>query len=524
LKIVPTVTRSASLWRVAFLHEGRDPGRGVPAPLADSIRVAARRSGFRGRDRETAGTAADNGTWLLVGLGRAPASLARLRRALRRAIGENASRSRSRLLLAFGAGTGEKTLRALLPHLALADYSFERYKSPRKRVRPTGITSAVVVPPEGTDVRALADAAREAEVVATAVSWARDLGNTPANDLGPSELARQALLVGKRDGLVVRVLDKREIATEKMAGLLAVNAGSVRPPAFVVAEYRPPNGRGTAVLVGKGITFDSGGISIKPAQSMGEMKYDMMGAATVLACVRSAKALHLPVRVIALAPLTENLPSGSATRPGDILRMRNEKTVEVDNTDAEGRLVLADALSYAAKFRPDVILDFATLTGAALIALGHECAALFTGDERLASELHAAGEATGERLWRLPLWDDYRENLRSEWADMKNTGGRPAGTINAAIFLKEFVPEGVPWAHMDVAGVAHFEKEHAGYAAGATGFGVALTMEFLKTWYGVRSPLATSSTRSGKSTSAKSASPGLHARSDERRSRMRARV
>jgi leucyl aminopeptidase len=251
----------------------------------------------------------------------------------------------------------------------------------------------------------------------------------------------------------------------------------------VIADYRPQNPLGTAVLAGKGITFDSGGISIKPAPSMGEMKYDMMGAATALACVRAAKSLALPVRVVALTPLTENLPSGSATRPGDILRMRNGKTVEVDNTDAEGRLVLADALSYAEKFRPDVLLDFATLTGAVLVALGHECAALFTADERLAAELEAAGETAGERLWRLPLWDDYRENLRSEWADMKNTGGRSGGTINAAVFLKEFVPDRVPWAHIDIAGVAHFEKEHAGYAAGATGFGVALTMEFLKRWF-----------------------------------------
>jgi leucyl aminopeptidase len=253
---------------------------------------------------------------------------------------------------------------------------------------------------------------------------------------------------------------------------------------FVIAEYRPAGARGTVVLVGKGITFDSGGISIKPSASMGEMKYDMMGAATVLACVRAARALRLPVRVVALTPTTENLPSGSATRPGDILRFRNGKTVEVDNTDAEGRLVLADALTYAGKFGADAILDFATLTGAVLVALGHECAALFTADDALASDLLAAGDVTGERLWRLPLWDDYRENLRSEWADMKNTGGRQGGSINAAVFLQEFVPDGVPWAHIDVAGVAHFEKEHAGYAAGATGFGVALTMEFLRKRFG----------------------------------------
>jgi leucyl aminopeptidase len=238
------------------------------------------------------------------------------------------------------------------------------------------------------------------------------------------------------------------------------------------------------VLVGKGITFDSGGISLKPAASMGEMKYDMMGAATVFACLAAARALKLPVHVVALAPVTENMPGGSATRPGDILRMRSGKTVEVDNTDAEGRLVLADALSYAGKFRPDVLIDYATLTGAVLIALGHECAGLMTSDEGLAGELVAAGEATGERLWRLPLWDEYRENLKSEWADMKNTGGRSAGTINGGVFLKEFVPEGVAWAHLDVAAVAHCEKEQSGWPAGASGFGVALTMEFLKRRFG----------------------------------------
>ena len=488
IEITRSVPRSTSFWRVAFLSEGRDPGQGVPAPLAASLRDAAKSAGFRGRDRETAGAAGRDGSWLLVGLGRAPAPLARLRRALRRAVGESASRSKSRLLLVFGAGIDQATMTALLPHLALADYAFERYKSRRKKLRSSGPTSAVVVPPSDVAAGALAAAAREAQVVAEMVSWARDLGNMPANDLGPAELARAAVVAGKADGLAVRVLGPAAIRREKLAGLLAVNAGSVRPPAFVIAEYRPRSPRGTAVLVGKGITFDSGGISIKPAPSMGEMKYDMMGAATALACVRAAKALRLPVRVVALTPLTENLPSGSATRPGDILRMRNGKTVEVDNTDAEGRLVLADALSYAERFRPDVLLDYATLTGAVLIALGHECAAVFSADEALAAGLIAAGETTGERLWRLPLWDDYRENLRSEWADMKNTAGRAAGTINAALFLKEFVPAGVPWAHFDIAGVAHFEKEHAGFAAGASGFGVAMTMEFLKTRFGNPKP------------------------------------
>jgi leucyl aminopeptidase len=330
----------------------------------------------------------------------------------------------------------------------------------------------------------LAEAIARAEAISDAVRWARDVGNTPGNDLGPLELSREARALARRHHLRFRVLDKRAIQRERMGGLLGVSAGSARPPVFLIGEYRPERPRGTVVLVGKGVTFDSGGISIKPAASMGEMKYDMMGAATAFACMAAAQALSLPVRIVALAPVTENMPGGTATRPGDILRMRNGKTVEVDNTDAEGRLILADALSYARKFEPDVLLDYATLTGAVLIALGHECAGLMTPDDELARQLTEAGESSGERLWRLPIWSDYRENLKSEWADMKNTGGRVAGTINAGVFLNEFVPSGVPWAHLDIAGVAHFEKEQGGWPAGATGFGVALTIEFLQRRFG----------------------------------------
>jgi leucyl aminopeptidase len=220
---------------------------------------------------------------------------------------------------------------------------------------------------------------------------------------------------------------------------------------------------------------------------MGEMKFDMMGAATALAVVRVAHMLRLPATVTALTPLAENVPSGTSYRPGDILRMRNGKTVEVDNTDAEGRLILADALSYAAKFDPDVLIDYATLTGAVVVALGNECAGLMSNDDALAGDLIAAGEATGDRFWRLPLWDEYRELLHSDYADMKNSGGRWGGTVSAACFLKEFVPAGVPWAHCDIAGTAHFEKARAGYPAGASGFGIAATVAFLEKRFGARS-------------------------------------
>jgi leucyl aminopeptidase len=478
IRIADSAPRAGGVRRVALLHERRDPSAGVPKTLRASIARAVRASGFGGREGEAAGAASPGGDWVLHGLGKAPARLAVYRSALRRAVRDALRQGRRRLVIAFDDGLSPAGFRALLPQIALADYSFERYKA---RARQGGAEArAVVLPPPGAPSRDFVAAAGEGERIAEAVRWVRDAGNTPANDLGPAEFAREARALASRSGFRLRVLRRGEIEKQKMGGLLGVAAGSARPPVFLVAEYAPRKANGTAVLVGKGITFDSGGISLKPAASMGEMKYDMMGAATALGCVATAKALSLPVRVVALAPVTENMPGGSATRPGDILRMRNGKTVEVDNTDAEGRLVLGDALSYAERFRPDVLLDYATLTGAVLIALGHECAGLMTPDDALAAELVAAGEATGERVWRLPVWDDYRENLKSEWADMKNVGGRAAGTINAAVFLKEFVPEGTVWAHLDVAGVAHFEKAQSGWPAGASGFGVALTMDFLR--------------------------------------------
>ncbi|HSS44136.1 MAG TPA: leucyl aminopeptidase [Thermoanaerobaculia bacterium] len=478
LEVADRPPRSPRHLGLAFLFESRNPGDGAPRSVRTSVTEACRAVSFRGREREVAGAVTPRGGWTLVGLGGKPPLLGKLRRALRRNLRDAIRRSPRHLLVAFGEGIGPRAMRLLLRELAQADYRFDRYKS-RERKRSTGVT-VVVLPPPGVAARALRESAKEARILAEVVGWARDLGNTPGNDLGPSDFAREARRMARRDGLRLRVLGKREIQRERMRGLLAVNSGSVRPPVFLIGEHRPRRSRGTAVLVGKGITFDSGGISIKPAAAMGEMKYDMMGAATVFACVRAARKLALPVRVVALAPLTENLPSGSACRPGDILQMRNGKTVEVENTDAEGRLVLADALSYAERFGPDVLVDYATLTGAVVVALGQECAGVMTPDDELARELLAAGEETGERLWRLPVWDDYRDNLKSDWADMKNTGGRAGGTVNAAVFLKEFVPPRIPWAHIDIAGIAHFEKEHAGYDPGATGFGVALTMEFLR--------------------------------------------
>jgi len=405
--------------------------------------------------------------------------LAHLRGAVRQAAESMRKRGVASARFVFPA-EADAFASALLPHLALADYSFDRYRSRKKSAKTLAIAVQFSSAPISKD-----DLSR-ARAVAEAVGWVRDLGNTPANDLGSREIVREVRELARREGLGFRSLAPAEIRRRKMGGVLGVSSGSSRPPAFIVLEHRPRAAKGRVVLVGKGVTFDAGGISIKPAASMGEMKFDMLGAATALGVVRAAHRLDLPVRLTALTPIVENVPSGTSYRPGDILRMSNGKTVEVDNTDAEGRLILADALTFAKEFEPDLIVDFATLTGAVVVSLGQECAGLMTEDDAVAEGLLDAGRRTGDRFWRLPLWDDYREQLKSDYADMKNVGGRWGGALTAAIFLKEFAPEGIPWAHCDIAGIGHLEKAHAGYAAGATGFGVAPVIEYLGDRFGGR--------------------------------------
>ncbi len=371
----------------------------------------------------------------------------------------------------------------LLRNLALADYAFRTYKSQDNEPSPLAAAwfSADRGPWKGVDGRTAAKETAAAGAAVSAAALVRELGNTPACDMTPTIFAERIETEATKRKLSFRVLDREAIAAEKMGGLLAVSRGSAQEPRLVVLEYRggrkddPP-----VALVGKGVTFDAGGISLKPAEKMGEMKWDMMGAATVVGVVVAASDQRLPVNLVALAPLTENLPSGSAYKPGDIVRFRNGKTAEIDNTDAEGRVILADALDFAKEWKPKVVVDFATLTGAALVALGLEAAVLFTADDDLSRELVSAGERTDERLWRLPVWDDYKENLKSEWADFKNTGGRWGGSINGAMFLKEFVDPKTPWAHLDIAPTANYEQEFAGHAPGATAFGLSLTLRWLR--------------------------------------------
>ena len=249
---------------------------------------------------------------------------------------------------------------------------------------------------------------------------------------------------------------------------------------MIVIEHRPKKPKKSVVLVGKGVTFDSGGISLKPGAGMGDMKADMVGAATVMGVMRAVADLDLPIKVVGLIPAVENMPSGTAIRPGDILTTSNGKTVEVDNTDAEGRLILADALHYSARFNPDIVIDYASLTGACVVALGHEAAGMMGNDQDLSNELQKLGEQVGERVWPMPLYDEYLSYLKSDWADIKNVGGRWGGAVTAGTFLKQWVPEKVSWVHLDIAGVGYNEKEHNGLPKGASGFGVVLTATFLE--------------------------------------------
>ena len=345
----------------------------------------------------------------------------------------------------------------------LGQYSFQKHRS-HPTPAGTGILHLV-----GAGPGALGSAAR-GEVMARAVMLARDLVNEAPVDKAPAALAEVARQIGDRVGVRVRVYDESEIAAGGFGGLIGVNAGAANPARLVEMWYEPAGARAFLALVGKGIVFDSGGLSIKPAEMMETMKTDMSGAAAVFVAIGAIAELKIPVKVLGIAPLTENMPGGSALRPGDVIKVRNGKTIEVLNTDAEGRLILADGLSLAAEAAPDLIVDLATLTGACKVALGDEIAGLF-GTGGAPERVARAASAAGERVWQLPLPDDYRKKIDSDVADMKNTGSRDGGAITAALLLKEFVGE-VPWAHLDIAGPARSAESEHYVTKGGTGFGV----------------------------------------------------
>jgi len=399
------------------------------------------------------------------------------------AIGKTAKKQRDRSIAVAVPFTipdlnAADSTRVVADFLAQSHYKYDAYIS-KKDEEDQGPINATLIPIDSIDAKRVKQLDENSRALRDGLRTVRDLGNAPANLVTPTFIANRAQTVAKEVGVKCTVYGKKEIEKMKMGGLLAVNQGSAQEPRFIVLEYSPKKAKKHVALVGKGITFDSGGISIKPAERMEEMKFDMCGAAAVIGTIEAAAKLGLPVKITGAIPSTENLPSGSAYKPGDIVRMMNGKTVEIVNTDAEGRMILGDALHYASKLEPDHLIDYATLTGACVVALANEAAGLFSTDDVLARKLIECGERVGERLWRMPVWDDYKDLIRSEWADMKNSGGRWGGAITAAVFLKEFV-DCPSWAHLDIAGTAYAEHETPREARGATGAGVRVTLAFLE--------------------------------------------
>ncbi len=374
---------------------------------------------------------------------------------------------------------------ALAEGVVLAGYRFDRYKRPSEDKTSLSSVSLVL---EGADLRAARDAAATGVILAECQNLARELSNEPPNILSPAVLAERAEQVAKEVGLRIRVMDDAELTRRKLGAMLAVAQGSANRPRLIVLEHNAPaKGRKKAArarrkvcLVGKGVCFDSGGLSLKPSASMLKMKHDMSGGAAVIGALRAAALLKLPLHVIGIIGAVENMPSGTAYRPDDIVTSASGQTIEIANTDAEGRLVLADCLHFArTEFEPEALIDIATLTGACSVALGNWAAAVLGNDARLSDAVIAAGEATGERYWRLPLWDVHKEHMRGTVSDVKQTGGRDGGTITAAAFLWHFVGD-TSWAHLDIAPVADTEKGNAIQPYGATGFGVRSMAELLR--------------------------------------------
>ena len=461
---------------------------GLPGSLAELDRAAggalqrlSAAGDFTGKRDETAliyppGPA---GRILLIGMGKSEEVN---RAAVRRAASVAAKRMRA-LGVTQGAfhlpaeSRGEVTPaeagQAIAEGLAQGAWQFLEMKRPGEEKKPP-LERVDVLAPED---EAFAAGHRIGAAIGAGQTLARGIQVLPGNVCTPTYVARAAEELAARHGLEVTVLDKAAIAREKMGALLAVAQGSVEEPRFIALEYKGAEGA-PIVLVGKGVTFDTGGISIKPAQNMEDMKYDMSGAAAVLGTFEALGRLKPAVHVVGLIPSTENMPSGTAVKPGDVVTSHFGKTIEVINTDAEGRLILCDALSWARRYRPACVIDIATLTGAVVVALGHSAAGVMGSDEALVEEVRRAGERAGERAWPLPLWDEYRDLMKSDIADVKNAGGRPAGSISAGWFLREFV-DGFPWAHLDIAGTAYTDRDDPSRVKGPTGIGVRLFSELV---------------------------------------------
>ena len=451
-----------------------------------AVRISAAGIGdFKGKADETCVFYTQRGAltrrYLVIGLGeRKKISMQRFRKAAATA----ARRARSfkartvAIVVPRTAHPFEQTVFALTEGALLSLYRFDKYIS-KKDENPGDVEFLSLVSEDRTRLKQGRTAVYKARIVSEATAFAEIWEMPPGTNLS-SDAGGSCAGSAERSGYRATVLDEREISDLGMGGVLGVSQGSVHPPRFIILEYGPTSKR-PVVLVGKGVTFDSGGISIKPSAGMAEMKMDMSGAAAVIGTFEAVARLKLPVHVIGLIPAVENLPSGTAIRPGDILRHYNGKTSEVDNTDAEGRLILADALGYAETFKPLAVIDLATLTGAVIVALGHHATGMMGNDATLMKKLTHAGDATFERVWQLPLYDEYEKQIKSDIADVKNSGGRWAGSITGGLFLKKFIGN-YKWVHLDIAGTAMLEENGDYTLKGASGVGVRLLTDFLRRW------------------------------------------
>jgi len=419
---------------------------------------------------------------VLVGLGKkSDLTLNRVRQAAGRAASVlRSAGARDIVIASDGLGADAAEIgQALTEGSVLGLYRFLKYKTNEENDRAKDIQTITLLTRNASSKKALEAGVRTGLAIAESAMMVRDMVSSPPKDMTPAVIAAKAKEIGRQFRLTVRVLERRQMEKLGMGGLLGVASGSAQPPKFIIVEYRKGGAKPFIALVGKTITFDSGGISIKPPENMDKMKDDMSGGAAVLGAIRTAAALKLPLNIVGLLPATENMPGGRALKPGDVLRTMSGQTIEILNTDAEGRLILSDALAYACRYKPSVIIDIATLTGACGIALGQEATGMLGTDERCKNKLREAGEKTGERVWELPLWDEYIDLIKSDIADMKNTGGRQGGVITAAALLSKFVQK-YPWVHLDIAATAWTEKDRPYTPKGATGIGVRLLTQFLR--------------------------------------------
>jgi len=483
LSIVEPGDVQADLLVIGCFENEAPPLDGLAGPVAAAARRLAERTGWKGGDKQYVETAPGEGPVAVVGLqGLGARGELDVRRSLRwicRRVewAQNAGIAHLALRLpaadtTLGPAAAERVARTA----ALAQYRFDRYLTERRR-RSHRLDRLTLLPPNG-GARDYRQAVADVPALAAALVLTRDLANAPANEAHPEWMEERARDLAQSRGMEVSVLHRDELERRGMGGILAVGVGSRREPRLVRLDW----GEGDLALslVGKGVTFDTGGISIKPANDMDEMKYDKAGACTVLGIAQAVADLELPVRLRVYVPLVENMPDGGAYRPGDIVRCYNGKTVEVINTDAEGRMILADSLAWAAEEEPDVLLEYSTLTGASVVALGQNAAGLYSPDEDLATGLLEAARDSGEQLWRMPLWPEFLEQMKGTHADLKNSASRWGGANTAAAFLSEFVGGLRSWAHLDIAGGAYVSRDSEEHPRGATGYGVALTVNWLR--------------------------------------------